>query len=177
MNSSTLGWSSISNLKDGKMLHWKLWEHYYWWWHSCIYARNPSWSIPIQYASIKVKRRATRLTTQPLLVRWRSASLLLSPNEIGNWIWNGRFLSYTLLEVYYVKPYCRIGFNLLQLIVAAVVAVAFAAPTETDAPVAIVSSKSEVNADGSYSYAWVYRLAVISSWVMSRRYHIKRFFP
>jgi len=40
------------------------------------------------------------------------------------------------------------------IIVAALLAVASAAPAELDAPapVAIVSSRSEMNADGSYSY-------------------------
>ena len=42
-----------------------------------------------------------------------------------------------------------------QLIVASLVAVTLAAPAElgTTTPVAIISSRSEMNADGSYSFA------------------------
>merc|ERR1712071_31912 len=40
------------------------------------------------------------------------------------------------------------------IIVATLLAVAAAAPAELDAPVAIVSSRSETNEDGSYSFAF-----------------------
>ena len=44
---------------------------------------------------------------------------------------------------------------LMQFIIAALLAVAVAAPAEfdTERPVAIISSRSEMNADGSYSFA------------------------
>lgn len=44
-------------------------------------------------------------------------------------------------------------FFLMKFIITTLLAVAVAAPAELDAPVAIVSSRSEMNLDGSYSFA------------------------
>jgi len=58
------------------------------------------------------------------------------------------FFSYTYLPVYSNPFLC------LQIIVAAFLAVAMAAPAELDAPVvAIVKSTNEMNEDGSYSFS------------------------
>jgi len=45
-------------------------------------------------------------------------------------------------------------FFLMKFIITTLLAVAVAAPAELDAPVAIVSSRSEMNLDGSYSFAF-----------------------
>ena len=68
--------------------------------------------------------------------------------------WFSLHLLQDLLVSLIKSNFVWISFWTNQFVIAALLAVAVAAPAE-DAPVGIVSSNSEVNADGSYTFGWV----------------------